>query len=237
MGETFPPLPTSTMGTTTADMAVSQKKISVHSLADLKNTSDDAIPAYLNSLSFKQSHTLTDTRLALGYSAFLICAATFYWDYKLGFDSTKYYTAVAVAIYTLLNGALTFWIWGVEKGTIYIGTNSAGDKIQIASKTEKHVPIYNLTVTVWKKGEKDGKVVSIKKPFTQWFDKKGGFVVLPFQQMIASAVDVVGKMDPGKVVKKEKKVASLLAESSGVSLGAEETATPKSSKKRSKKDA
>merc|ERR1712098_331105 len=163
----------------------------------------------------------------------------------------KYYTAVAVAIYTLLNGALTFWIWGVEKGTIYIGTNSAGDKIQIASKTEKHVPIYNLTVTVWKKGEKDGKVVSIKKPFTQWFDKKGGFVVLPFQQMIASAVDVVGKMDPGKVVKKEKKVASvedadksmddkwasLLAESSGVSLGAEETATPKSSKKRSKKDA
>jgi len=93
--------------------------------------------------------------------------------------------------------------------------------------------------------------VSIKKPFTQWFDKKGGFVVLPFQQMIASAVDVVGKMDPGKVVKKEKKVASvedadksmddkwasLLAESSGVSLGAEETATPKSSKKRSKKDA
>jgi len=249
--ETFPPLPTSTLATTTADMAVSQEKISVHSLADLKNTSDDAIPAYLNSLSFKQSHTLTDTRLALGYSAFLICAATFYWDYKLGFDSTKYYTAVAVAIYTLLNGALTFWIWGVEKGTIYIGTNSAGDKIQIASKTEKHVPIYNLTVTVWKKGEKDGKVVSIKKPFTQWFDKKGGFVVLPFQQMIASAVDVVGKMDPGKVVKKEKKVASvedadksmddkwasLLAESSGVSLGAEETATPKSSKKRSKKDA
>ena len=108
-----------------------------------------------------------------------------------------------------------------------------------------------MTVTVWKKGEKDGKVVSIKKPFTQWFDKKGGFVVLPFQQMIASAVDVVGKMDPGKVVKKEKKVASvedadksmddkwasLLAESSGVSLGAEETVTPKSSKKRSKKAA
>ncbi|PVH87572.1 SPC25-domain-containing protein [Cadophora sp. DSE1049] len=232
-------------------MAVSQEKISVHSLADLKNTSDDAIPAYLNSLSFTQSHTLTDTRLALGYSAFIICAATFYWDYKLGFDSTKYYTAIAVAIYTLLNGALTFWIWGVEKGTIYIGTNSAGDKIQIASKTEKHVPIYNLTVTVWKKGEKEGKVIGIKKPFTQWFDKKGGFVVLPFQQMIASAVDVVGKMDPGKVVKKEKKAASvedadksmddkwasLLAESSGVSLGAKETATPKSSKKRSKKAA
>ncbi|CZT45615.1 related to signal peptidase 18 KD subunit [Rhynchosporium secalis] len=239
--------------TTIANMATSQERISVHSLADLKNTSDDAIPAYLNSLSFVQSHTLTDTRLILGYSAFIICAATFYWDYTFGFDSTKHYTAVAVLIYTLLNGALTFWIWGVEKGTVYIGTNKAGEKIQVASKTEKHVPIYQLTVTVWAKGEKGvGKVVSIRKPFTQWFDKKGFFVVLPFQQMIASAVDAVGKLDPGKVVKKEKKVvsveegeedksmddkwASLLAESSGVSVaGGEETSTPKGSKKRSKK--
>lgn len=114
------------------------------------------------------------------------------------------------------------------------------------------MPIYNLSVTTWGKGDKDkGKTVGVKKPFTQWFDRKGGFVVLPFQQMIASAVDVVGKMDPGKVVRKEKKVvsveegeesktmddkwASLLAESSGVSVTGEETATPKASKKRSKK--
>lgn len=33
--ETFPPLPTSTLATTTADMAVSQEKISVHSLAGM----------------------------------------------------------------------------------------------------------------------------------------------------------------------------------------------------------
>lgn len=95
---------------------------------DLKNTSDDAVTNYLNSLKFKQSHTLTDIRLALGYLAFAISAATFYWDYKLGFDSTKYYTAAAVAVYTCLNGALTFWIWGVEKGKIYVGTSPGGDK-------------------------------------------------------------------------------------------------------------
>ncbi len=75
-------------------MAVSQEKISVYNIAgawparanqtpcakkpkeltrkgwpDLKNTSDDAIPNYLNSLKIKQSHYLTDVRLALGYSA------------------------------------------------------------------------------------------------------------------------------------------------------------------------
>ncbi|KAF8854475.1 SPC25-domain-containing protein [Acephala macrosclerotiorum] len=212
-------------------MAVSAEKISVYSIADLKNTSDDAIPNYLNSLGFKQSHTLIDTRLALGYSAFAICAACFYWDYQFGFDNTKYYTAAAVALYSLLNGALTFWIWAVEKGTVYIGTNKNGDKIQVATKTEKHKPIYNVTVTVTEKGRKV-KELKLKKPFTGWFDKKGHLHVLPFQQMLASNVPVVGAADPTKVVEPKKKVvkvedenktmdekwASLLAESSGVSL-------------------
>ena len=96
---------------------------------DLKNTSDDAIPNYLNSLKFAQSHYLTDVRLAIGYSAFLVAGACFLWDYKLGFDSTKYYTAAAVLIYGCLNTALTLWIWAVEKGTVYVGTAPSGEKV------------------------------------------------------------------------------------------------------------
>lgn len=107
---------------------------------DLKNTSDDAIPNYLNSLSFKQSHTLCDVRLALGYSAFAICAACFCWDYKLGFDDTKYYSAAAVALYTLLNGALTLWVWLVEGGTVYVGTSKTGDKVSCSSHSHSHHP-------------------------------------------------------------------------------------------------
>jgi signal peptidase complex subunit 2 len=253
-------------------MAVSAEKISVHSIAgmcnlkdpaqftliskltsslDLKNTSDDAIPAYLNSLKFTQSHTLSDTRLAIGYSAFAICAATFYWDYKLGFESTKNYTAIAVALYAILNGLLTYWIWGVEKGSVYIGTNKSGARIEVSTKTEKFTPVYNLSVTTSRKGGKK-ETVSIKKPFNLWFDKAGHFVVLPFQQMLASGVKIVGEADPTKVVegrKKEKKVeesnmtmddkwASLLAESSGIDLddmAANPAATPSSKKKRGKK--
>lgn len=116
---------------------------------DLKNTSDDAIPNYLNSLSFTQSHTLGDVRLALGYSAFAICAACFYWDYKLGFDSTKYYTAAAVTLYTLLNGALTLWVWLVEGGTVYVGTTKTGDKVFITpthhSPTHPRTHLIHLT--------------------------------------------------------------------------------------------
>ena len=108
-------------------MAVAGQEITVQP-ADLKNTSDDAIPNYLNSLKFSQSHFLTDVRLSLGYSAFLVAAACFLWDYKLGFDSTKYYTAAAVALYACLNTALTLWIWGVEKSTVYVGTAPNGEK-------------------------------------------------------------------------------------------------------------
>ncbi len=88
---------------------------------DLKNTTDDALPNYLTSLKFKQSHLLTDVRLTLGYSAVIVAAITFYADYKLGWDKTKYLTFWAVLFYFTLNGALTFWIWGVEKGKVFAG--------------------------------------------------------------------------------------------------------------------
>ncbi|KFY27632.1 hypothetical protein V493_03382 [Pseudogymnoascus sp. VKM F-4281 (FW-2241)] len=179
-------------------MADPNAKITVHSLSDLKNTSDDAIPNYLNSLSFKQSHTLGDVRLALGYSAFAICAACFYWDYQLGFDSTKYYTAAAVTLYTLLNGALTLWVWLVEGGTVYVGTSKTGDKISISTSTKKHTPTYNLTITTQSPTAPTATTTTLSRPFATWFDSAGHFVALPFQQMLASAAPAIGKADPGR---------------------------------------
>ena len=88
---------------------------------DLKNTTDDALPNYLTSLKFGQSHFLTDVRLLLGYSAVLIAAITFAFDYRLGWDKTKEYTFWAVVAYFILNGALTVWIWGIEKGKVFAG--------------------------------------------------------------------------------------------------------------------
>ncbi|KAF4462782.1 microsomal signal peptidase subunit [Fusarium albosuccineum] len=179
-------------------MANAAEKISVYNLADLKNTSDDAIPNYLNSLKFRQSHTLTDVRLALGYSAFAIAAACFVWDYKLGFESTKLYTAVAVAVYTLINTALTVWITFREKGVIYEGTSPSGEKISITSSTKKNVPIYNLSITVTDSNSKSS-VLKISKPFTGWFDETGQFVAIPFQELLATSVPLIGKRDPKRV--------------------------------------
>lgn len=93
-------------------------------------------------------------------------------------------------------------------------------------------------------------VVSLRKPFTGWFDRDGRLVVLPLQQMLASNVGIVGERDPERVVVAKKKVvriedgktndekwAALLAESSGALDGGNASGadTPSKGKKRAKK--
>ena len=101
-------------------------KISPSSLADLKNTTDDALGNYLRSLSFTQDNSKLDTRLAIGYMSVLVAAATFAADYKWGWEATKTWTAVAVVVYAVLNGAFTWWMWGVERGVVFEGVREGG---------------------------------------------------------------------------------------------------------------
>jgi len=93
---------------------------------DLKNTTDDALPNYLNSLRFRQLHTQTDVRLGLGYSAVAIAGALFYYDWKFGWAASKPYTLPAVIAYFLLNGAFSYWLWFVERGVVYEGEGKTG---------------------------------------------------------------------------------------------------------------
>ncbi len=111
---------------------------------DLKNTTDDALPNYLTSLKFKQSHTLTDVRLALGYTAVAIAAVTFYFDYRLGWDKTKGWTLWAVVVYFLLNSALTFWIWGVEKGNVFVGEKNGAQVRDSLQESRREAPSLSL---------------------------------------------------------------------------------------------
>ena len=85
---------------------------------------------YMNSLGFKQNHTLTDVRLVIGFTACAIAGATFYYDFTLGFEKTKEYTLYAVVAYFVLNTALTWWIWMVEGGKVYIGERN-GVKVRV----------------------------------------------------------------------------------------------------------
>ncbi|KAH6890561.1 microsomal signal peptidase 25 kDa subunit-domain-containing protein [Thelonectria olida] len=179
-------------------MSNATERVSLYSLSDLKATSDDALPNYLNSLKFKQSHFLTDVRLALGYFTFAISGVTFLWDHKYGFAHTKQWTAVAVAVYFVFNTILTWWMLVTERGVVYQGTAPSGEFISIVSATKKNVPVYNLTITVTDKASKK-HVFTFSKPFTAWFDETGRFVAVPFQELLATTVPLVGKCDPKRV--------------------------------------
>ncbi|PFH61756.1 hypothetical protein XA68_16376 [Ophiocordyceps unilateralis] len=185
------------------------EKISVYNLADLKNTSDDAIPNYLNSLRFKQSHFLTDVRLALGYGAFAIAAAAFLWDYRFGFDATKVYTAAAVAVYTIVNTALTIWITRVEKGVVYRGVSPSGEELSIATSVTKNDPTYRLTVSISSRGAALN-ILEFTAPFASFFDETGRFVVKPFQELLASSVPQIGKLDPKRAASSKAASQDLL---------------------------
>lgn len=164
-------------------------------------------------------------RLALGYGAFALAAACFLWDYRFGFDSTKPYTAVAVGLYTILNGALTYWISRVERGAVYQGTAPSGEKVAlsspsaaprsvgplphaltprrplqltIATATKKNDPTYRLTFSVEAKGA-EARVTNFSKPFASFFDETGRFVARPFQEALASSIPIVGRQDPKRV--------------------------------------
>jgi hypothetical protein len=105
-------------------------KISVHSLNDLKNTTDDCLGNYLRGLGFAQDNSKLDIRLAVGYTSVVIAAVTFVADYKLGWEATKTGTAVAVAAYAILNGVYTYWMWLVEKGLVFEGERQ-GKKVSV----------------------------------------------------------------------------------------------------------
>ncbi|KAI9890062.1 MAG: hypothetical protein M1814_004461 [Vezdaea aestivalis] len=195
-------------------MSAPSPKINVYSLSDLKNTTDDALPNYLSSLKFKESHFYTDVRLGIGYTAVLIAATTFYFDYTLGWEKTKFATLWAVIGYFILNTALTYWIWGVEKGKVYVGTFK-GTELTIQSSVDKHVPIYHLRVKYLLPGKSDYHVLSLQAPFMKWFSEDGFLVAKPFQQWLATEIPVIGSADPKNVVKGE--AITLEARASGVS--------------------
>lgn len=176
-------------------------KIAVHSLSDLKNTTDDALPNYLHSLKFRQIHKQTDVRLVIGYTAVAISGALFYYDWKFGWEASKPYTLPAVVAYFILNTAFSYWLWFVEAGTVYEGEGKTG-KVRIATSTKKHIPVYEVDVTFTPApaGSNPSQKIHIRAPFTRWFTADGYFIAKPFQQWLASEVPIIGAADPNNVV-------------------------------------
>ncbi|RMZ83512.1 hypothetical protein DV737_g1623, partial [Chaetothyriales sp. CBS 132003] len=160
------------------------QKISLSSLSDLKSTTDDTIPQLLTSLpapyTFTQQHYLANTRLALGYAALAIAGTLFYADWKLGgWEVTKPYTLPACAAYFILNAALTYWIWGVDRGTVFSGvlTTNTGERRLTGGGSGG--------AKVYQDNDVEGR-------FSQWFNMHGYIDKDALKSWLAKNIDVVG---------------------------------------------
>ncbi|EXJ77966.1 hypothetical protein A1O3_09125 [Capronia epimyces CBS 606.96] len=177
-------------------MSSSPQKVSLYSANDLKNATDDALTPYLTSLpkpyTFQQQHSTTNVRLALGYTAVIIAGVLFYADYKLGWNATKAYTGPACLAYFALNGALTYWIWAVEAGVVFVGTREGGQKLTLKSSTRKYDPTYKLKVTYEAPSGKKWEDKEIEGSFTQWFNTYGYLQKKDLQAWLANNIEVLG---------------------------------------------
>ena len=140
-------------------------------------------------------------KLVLGYTAVIVSAITFYLDWTQGFEATKTLTTAAVIIYFALNGAFTYWIWGVEKGVVFTGSWK-GRNITLTSRTEKFTPIYKLAVT-YDKADGKKEEVQVEALFMLWFTEDGAFAAKPFQQWLAGSVALIGEADPKNATKSD----------------------------------
>ncbi|KAK9314768.1 microsomal signal peptidase 25 kDa subunit [Lipomyces starkeyi] len=163
-----------------------KNKVNLSSLPDIKNATDDEIVKILSGKGYTQLFNLIDIRLTLGFLSVIVAAAAGGYDYYVGFEKAKTYTAIGVSIYFVLNMALTIWIMYFEKGTIYQGSKD-GKKISVMSATKKYTPIYDLKVTETTTSQS----TQAKKPFTEFFDSHGYIVRKPLEEWLDGIITSV----------------------------------------------
>ncbi|KAK9371140.1 microsomal signal peptidase 25 kDa subunit [Lipomyces kononenkoae] len=168
-----------------------KNKVNLSSVPDLKNATDDEIVQILASKGYTQNFSLIDVRLMLGFASVIVAAAAAGYDYYVGFEKAKPFTAIGVSLYFVLNLAFTAWIMYVEKGTFYQG-HKDGKKISVSSSAKKYSPIYNLTVTETTTSSKSSKAA---KPFNEFFDSTGYIVRSPLEKWIDGLISSVVQED------------------------------------------
>ncbi|KAF8241549.1 hypothetical protein K440DRAFT_624105 [Wilcoxina mikolae CBS 423.85] len=170
-----------------------RSKLNLNATSELKNSTDDAISTYMKSLGYKQSNILTDIRLAIGFSACAIAGITFYYDYIYDFDRTEEYTLYAVIAYMALNTLMTWWIWRVEGGKVYIGECN-GIKLVLESHTGKYSPQYELKINTTVAGK--SVTSEVKSLFSSWYNQQGFFHRKPFMAFLQNSIPVISRMAP-----------------------------------------
>ncbi|KAJ8325730.1 Signal peptidase complex subunit 2 [Batrachochytrium dendrobatidis] len=157
---------------------------------ELRHATADAVKQILvDDFGFVEDHTISNVQLILGYVSSISIIAGSLYNFLVPFHQSMNLLLVSMAIYVVLNTALSAYNLLFAKDIMFVGVRKdhtgAGPDIHlvIRSKFEKYSETYLLKfgVSKFKKGHpqaKSGPVAEsiLEKPYSAWFDVDGKLV-------------------------------------------------------------
>lgn len=117
---------------------MSYKKVSLYSLAGLRNEADEHLHESMEALGFKESFRVTDTRLLLGYGSVVLAGLLYLAEreYHNDFTNPEYVsrTTALVLGYFLLQGALFLYDHLIVEKCKYVGYKQ-GKQVAVSTWT------------------------------------------------------------------------------------------------------
>ncbi|OCH89328.1 hypothetical protein OBBRIDRAFT_756696 [Obba rivulosa] len=192
-------------------MAREEVKVNNASATDMKHACDDALKRFLSRPElFKQIHTHTDVRLALGWASVLVSAGTGFYGYKVEFEKSKPVIWAGLILYILLTVAQALYAYFVEGDVVFVGKRKTFDKrivterITVSSKTipstpSAPCPSYALSLS-YVRSASGGKTLlgkgraGAERPHNAFFDAQGVMDQEGFERWVGG---IVGRVMQG----------------------------------------
>lgn len=142
------------------------KKTNLNSVNELRQTSDENLGFIFQQFGYTESFALIDLKLGLGLSTVIIAGLLFLVDKKYTWKESYTVTVISCTLYAIISGVL-YLINFLNKNVKYTGYDKKGNKLTVATQSNKLDPIYNITIF------ENGKQVTSALQFNKFFDVVG----------------------------------------------------------------
>lgn len=172
---------------------MSFKKVSLYSVHALRTESDEHLSEVFETLGFKESFTLIDTKLILGYSSVILSGLMYYLEKKFKNDFTNYeyvrYLQILVVGFFVIQSILFLFSKFIEKNIKFKGYNKkTGKSVTVSTFTRsKYDPNYQIIINI------DDIENKLSIPFNELFFDDGFLNFSEFKNKIIKFFEDIDK--------------------------------------------
>ncbi|KAI0918404.1 hypothetical protein AcW1_009698 [Taiwanofungus camphoratus] len=186
-------------------------KVNNASVTDMKHACDDALKRFLSRPDlFKQIHTHTDIRLALGWASVFVAAGTGLYGWKVEFEKSKPVVWAGLILYLLLTTLQTLYAFFIEGDIVFVGKRKTFDKRIVTERitltststpsSPSSSPAYTLALS-YVRSTSGGKSLlgkgraTAERGYNTFFDSRGVMDQEVFERWVG---EMVGRVMEGK---------------------------------------